>query len=305
MLLRAQMDNDDWDENTVVAAGLIPATATTGKTAQLVIMVGTNQGQLYPLKGHMTIGRGRDADITLVGDGISRKHVAIECDGDTITLQDLGSTNGCFVNGDRVKRYVLQDGDRIQLGTKTILRFAYADSIDEDFQRQMFVSASRDSMTGVYNKRFFLERLSGEFGYAQRHGAPLGLIMFDLDHFKQVNDVHGHLAGDHVLSAVCEHVTPKIRNEDVFARYGGEEFVILCRATAVEACAKLAERIRVTVDDNAYEYEGRQIPVTISLGIASMPREGVSEAKDLIALADSALYEAKHAGRNCLRVAVE
>jgi len=297
------MNNSDWDEKTVVATGLVPATAETTKRAQLVIIAGANQGQLYPLDGHMTIGRGRQADISLVGDGISREHVVIECEGEVVTLRDLGSTNGCFVNGDKIKLHVLQDGDRIQLGTKTILRFTYADSMDEDFQRQMFVSASRDAMTGVYNKRFFLERLMGEFAYAERHGAPLALMIFDLDHFKQVNDVHGHLAGDYVLTKVCKDVTPKIRNEDVFARYGGEEFVILCRATPIEACTTLAERIRATVDDQKYEYDNREIPVTISIGIAAMPRDGVATSEDLVALADGALYEAKKGGRNCVRTA--
>src|ERR1044071_7740388 len=191
---------DDWEDKTVVATSLTPAAPIGGKRAQLVVLAVANVGEMYNLQGTLLIGRGRDADIRIQGDGISRQHARMKVGADGVQFEDLGSTNGSFVNGERVERVALQDGDKIQLGTATILKFNYQDEIDEDFQRQMVEPASRDALTQVYNKRFFIERLNSEFAYATRHKALLSLIIFDIDHFKRINDTHGHLAGDYVLS---------------------------------------------------------------------------------------------------------
>jgi diguanylate cyclase (GGDEF)-like protein len=246
----------------------------------------------------LVIGRGRDADIRIQGDGISRQHARIRVGPDDVQIEDLGSTNGSFVNGERVDKRALQDGDKIQLGSATILKLTYQDTIEEDFQRQMFESASRDVLTQIYNKRFFLERLNSEFAYAVRHNALLSLIIFDIDHFKRINDTHGHVAGDYVLSALAKIVTPMIRSEDVFARYGGEEFVIMSRSTDPPSAAVVSERVRQHIAGHAFDFEGTCIPVTVSLGVAGIPNAEIKTAEDLVARADRALYEAKRGGRN-------
>jgi diguanylate cyclase (GGDEF)-like protein len=289
---------DDWEDKTVVATSLAPAAPTGGKRAQLVVLAGSNVGEMYNLQGTLVLGRGRDADIRVQGDGISRQHARMKVGTDAVEFEDLGSTNGSFVNGERVARCALQDGDKIQLGSATILKFTYQDEIDEDFQRQMFESASRDALTQVYNKRFFLERLHSEFAFAMRHGALLSLIIFDIDHFKAINDTYGHLAGDYVLATLAKTVVPMIRSEDVFARYGGEEFVIMSRSTDPPSAAVVSERVRQHVEKYAFEYEGKRIPVTVSLGVAGMPHAEIKAPEDLLARADRALYEAKRAGRN-------
>ena len=138
----------------------------------------------------------------------------------------------------------LNDGDKIQLGRTTILRFTYHDRLDESFQKQMFDSALRDGLTGAYNKRYFLDRLESELKFALRHRTPLSLLMLDLDHFKRVNDTHGHPVGDRVLKAFADTIHRSIRNEDVFARYGGEEFAIISRATPLARASVLGERLR-------------------------------------------------------------
>ncbi len=291
---------DDWEDRTVVATSLAPAAPVGGKRAQLVVLAGSNVGEMYNLQGTLLIGRGRDADIRIQGDGISRQHARMKVGADSVELEDLGSTNGSFVNGERIDRAVLQDGDKIQLGTATILKFTYQDDIDEDFQKKMFESASRDALTEVYNKRFFLERLHSEFAYSMRHKALLSLIIFDIDHFKRINDSYGHLAGDYVLATLAKTVTPMIRSEDTFARYGGEEFVILSRSTDPPSAAVVSERVRQHVERYKFEYEGQRIPVTVSLGLAGMPHAEIKSPEDLLARADKALYEAKHAGRNRL-----
>jgi two-component system cell cycle response regulator len=295
---------DDWEDKTVVATSIAPAAPVSGKRAQLVVLAGANVGEMYSLFGTLGIGRGRDADIRIQGDGISRQHARIHVSPAGVVLEDLGSTNGSFVNGERVvDQCPLNDGDKIQLGGTTILKLTYQDDIDEDFQRQMFESASRDALTQIYNKRFFVERLHSEHAFSIRHRAALSLVMFDIDHFKQINDTYGHLAGDHVLASLAKAVAPMIRSEDVFARYGGEEFVILSRSTDPPSAAVVAERVRAAVEAHSYEYEGTKINVTVSVGVAAAPHNEIRAPEDLVARADKALYEAKRAGRNRVVIA--
>jgi two-component system, cell cycle response regulator len=288
---------DDLEECTVIATSP-SAKPAAGKRARLVVLAGSNVGEMYDLQGISIVGRGREADIRLSGDGVSRQHARITVGDDMVELEDLGSTNGVFVNGDRITRCQLQPDDKIKLGRVTILKFAYQDEIDEDFQRAMFESASRDALTQAYNKRFFLERLNSEFAFAVRHRSHLSLIIFDLDHFKRINDTYGHLGGDFVLATLAKNVQGTIRSEDVFARYGGEEFVVISRGVDLDSTGLLAERLRHMTERGVFDYEGKQIPVTISLGVAAMPHDEIKTPEDLIARADKALYEAKRTGRN-------
>jgi diguanylate cyclase (GGDEF)-like protein len=289
---------DDWDDKTIVATSLAPAAPLGGKRAQLVVLAGSNVGEMYNLLGTLVVGRGREADIRIQTDGISRQHARVKVGPDSVVLEDLGSTNGSFVNGERIESCELQDGDKIQFGSSTILKFTYQDDIEEDFQRQMFESASRDALTGLYNKRFLIERLHSEFAYAIRHKSQLSIVIFDIDHFKKINDTYGHLAGDYVLSTLGRVVTPMIRAEDVFARFGGEEFVIMSRSTDPPSAESVAERVRSGVDRYKFEHEGNVIHVTVSLGIACIPHPDAKLPEDILARADKALYEAKRQGRN-------
>jgi diguanylate cyclase (GGDEF)-like protein len=128
-------------------------------------------------------------------------------------------------------------------------------------------------------------------------GHPLTLLMFDVDHFKQVNDKFGHVAGDYVLQAIAQIVAATLRKEDLFARYGGEEFAVLCRGVPIDKASVLAERLRAKIETNLFEHHGNRIPVTISVGVA--PFVDIPDAvTQLIAEADAALYQAKKTGRN-------
>jgi diguanylate cyclase (GGDEF)-like protein len=132
--------------------------------------------------------------------------------------------------------------------------------------------------------------------FAVRHGKTVGLLFVDIDHFKKINDSHGHQAGDFVLAAVAREMAATVRAEDVIARYGGEEFAIICRETEPAGLRVLAERLRVAVERKHFEHDGMVIPVTISVGAAVDPR--IADAQALIAAADAAMYEAKREGRN-------
>ncbi len=289
---------DDWEDKTVIANDVARATTSGRKRAQLIVLAGANVGEMYELKTSLIIGRGREADIRIQGDGISRKHVRLLLTADKAVLEDLGSTNGSFVNGERVTTCELEDGDKIQVGTATILKFTRQDELDEGFQRQMFESASRDALTQIYNKRFFLEQLHSEYAYAARHSTDLSLIMFDIDHFKLINDTYGHPAGDAVLAELARAVIPAIRTEDVFARYGGEEFAILSRTTTRAAALVVAERLRKTIEEQAFAHEGTRLSVTVSIGVGYMPNAVITSPEQLVNVADKALYQAKRAGRN-------
>jgi diguanylate cyclase (GGDEF)-like protein len=270
----------------------------------LVVLAGSNVGEMYKIEKERTVmGRGDRVDIRLVDEGISREHAQLVREANAINLEDMGSTNGTFCNGVRVQRQVLSDGDKILLGSTTILKFSYQDRLDEMFQRQMSESAMRDGLTKAFNKRYFGERLDSEYLYAVRHDVPLSLVFLDIDHFKRINDQDGHHAGDFVLVELAALVIHALRNEDIFARYGGEEFAIISRGTEISDGAALAERLRRAVEEHEFIYDGTRIPVTISVGVARVPRAGVHTPAEFIAVADETMYEAKRTGRNRVCVA--
>jgi diguanylate cyclase (GGDEF)-like protein len=287
---------DETTHNTVPTLET-PKNAPAGASAYLVVIAGPSFGEMYKLRtDRVVLGRGDKTDIRIVDDGVSREHAAIAREGGKIVLLDLRSTNGTFCNGVRVPRQELTDGDKISIGSSTILKFTYQDHIDEHYQKQLFESALRDGLTHTFNRRYFLDRLHGELRFAVRHDKPIALLFVDIDHFKKINDTYGHQAGDHVLAGVARTMMTTLRAEDVLARYGGEEFAIICREIELVGAESLAKRLIAAVSQKPFEYEGQQIPVTISVGAAV--DHGRSEPQAMIAAADAAMYEAKRSGRN-------
>jgi two-component system cell cycle response regulator len=266
--------------------------------AYLVVLAGASVGEMYKVEGDkVVIGRGQKAQIRLFDDGISREHAQIVIEGNQIILQDLGSTNGTFCNGLKVDRRELVDGDKILVGSTTILKFTYHDNLDEMFQRQMYESALRDGLTKAFNKKYFTDRLESEFTFASRHASPLALVLFDIDHFKKVNDTHGHLAGDAVLKEMGRRLKPEIRREDLVARYGGEEFAIVMVSTSLRRAMDFAEELRTLVEREPFRTDTVVLPVTVSIGVAELDA-AMKVPEDLIGKCDGHLYTAKRQGRN-------
>jgi two-component system cell cycle response regulator len=288
------------DENTRM--GIPPVVAPDGgkrDRAYLVVLAGASVGEMYKIEIEKTvIGRGQNAQIRLLDDGISREHAQLVINGERVVLEDLGSTNGTYCNGLKVDRKELADGDKILVGSTTILKFTYHDNLDEIFQKQMYESALRDGLTKAFNKRYFTDRLESEFTFSTRHMTPLTLVLFDIDHFKTVNDTYGHQAGDLVLTEMSTMMVASLRAEDVFARYGGEEFAVVCRGSDAVQGQIVADRLRKAVEGAKFVYEGKTIPVTISLGLAALPDPAIADANELIRVADAALYTSKKTGRN-------
>lgn len=296
---RNRGDGLEWDDDTLIASQNSISAGAQRDRPYLIVLQGTAVGEMYKIAEEITsIGRGDATQIQLFDDGISRRHAElIHRDGRTY-LRDLGSTNGTFCNGQRITELELRDGDKIQVGSTTILKFTFHDSFDESFQKQMYESALRDGLTKAFNKKYFLDRLESEFSYAARHQIPLSLLLFDVDHFKTLNDNFGHLAGDHALVNLARYVSSIIRKEDVFARYGGEEFSIICRGVNLEGAVRFAERLRNGVCSQKFQFQEQTLPVQVSIGVSAIPHEALKQSKDLIAKADEALYQAKRGGRN-------
>ena len=274
--------------------------AQSKSQAYVIVIAGPHTGKMYKLeRGETVMGRSPKTDLQLQDVGVSRTHARMTRIGDQVYVEDLQSANGTFLNGERISvAQQLADGDKITLGSTTVLKFTYHDKLDEDFQRQMFDAALRDGLTQAYNKKYFTNHLYSEFSFAKRHNQPLCLVMFDVDHFKEVNDTHGHLAGDAVLLKLAAITMDTLRTEDTLARYGGEEFAIVCRGISGTQGVMLAERVRQIVARTPFEHDGIIIPITISIGVAAIPEVDVETSEQLISVADAALYKAKHGGRN-------
>jgi len=290
------------DRTTDPAMTVVPTSSASKDRATLTIISGINAGQVFALDGtEHVIGRGTEADLWLEDGGVSRRHAKVSCRSDgRYFVEDLGSTNGTFVGGQRVEVCEVRPNDRIQLGPHVTLRFAITDDAEEELQRRLYESSTRDGLTRLYNRKYFQERLTAEVAYSRRHKVKLAVILLDLDDFKQVNDTHGHLAGDMVLRLVSAQMQRLLRLEDLVARYGGEEFVVLARSTGKTEAIKLAERIRESIAGLEIPVAADQsIHVTLSMGLAALPDVAPEGGpNELLALADLRLYKAKGEGKN-------
>lgn len=272
----------------------------------LTVLGGIRTGSVIDVSGEpVVVGRTDEADVTIDDHSLSRRHARFTALRGHYYVSDLDSTNGTFVNGERVQRAVeLSDGVRVQLGEATLLRFSLQDDAEYAASSRLYEATVRDALTGVFNRHYLVERLETEFAFAKRHERPLSVIYVDADHFKNVNDTHGHAAGDEVLRGLARRIIDTVRTEDVVARIGGEEFVVLIRDIEPVSMLSIGERLRSGVEALHIEHEGVVIPITVSVGVASMSRETPYEsAEGLLAQADAALYRAKEDGRNRVQLA--
>jgi two-component system cell cycle response regulator len=290
--------NDLESTRTEVALpALLPAPR---RRAMLTVVSGPGAGSVHAVRAdHTVIGRGTEAHFHVDDAAASREHARlIVTDDGRFFVEDMQSRNGTFVDGQRIERAELESGSRIHVGPNVALSFVILDSQAQRITEQIYESSVRDPLTRAFNRRHFVERLASETAYAMRHGTPLGLIIFDLDDFKRVNDSHGHLAGDDVLREIAALVQRLVRAEDVFARYGGEEFVVLARGIAHANVERFAERLRAAIERLEVPVEGGLLHITASVGVASLHELGDGDSHALLRLADKRLFRAKEGGRN-------
>jgi two-component system cell cycle response regulator len=267
----------------------------------LFVLQGPEQGAVFSLRAPETvIGRDTTAAVSISEDTVSRAHARISLRGDGVYLEDLSSRNGTFVGDRRIAGEArLNDGDYVRIGDNTVIKFSMMDDLEERALRTLFELTLRDPLTRLYNRRYFADRLKSEFSFARRHGAPLALLLVDIDHFKEVNDTHGHQAGDVVLQSVACGIRGMMRPEDVLSRYGGEEFIVIARGVSLRNAELFGERIRRHIGSMSFGLPDPSVRVTISVGVACVgPNTACTSAEALVALADEALYRAKSAGRD-------
>jgi diguanylate cyclase (GGDEF)-like protein len=289
---------DDW-KTRVTQIRPVDKPSLNPEQACLVLIYppGAELGRRYELLGRpeVVIGRGADCDIQVDRDSVSRKHAKVIRAGAGWQVVDLGSTNGSYVNDGQITQCSLRDGDLLKIGN-AIFKFLVGGNIESSYHEEIYRMTIIDGLTQAYNKRYFIENLEKEIPRCTRHQRPLALVMFDIDHFKKINDDHGHLTGDYVLRELARRVRTRVRKEEVFARYGGEEFAVTLPETTQDQAMKVGEDLRRLVAAEPFDFEGDRIPVTISVGVTTTDIEISPEA--FIKQADDFLYKAKRGGRN-------
>jgi diguanylate cyclase (GGDEF)-like protein len=278
--------------------GLAQIEPTQASACVLQIYGGT-LGRRYEFdksRRDFVVGRDPDTDIMVDHAAISRRHARLfEKDGG-IWVEDLGSTNGTQVNDAQIDGpRQLRNGDQLRFGG-SIFKFIEGGNVEALYHEEIYRLMITDGLTGVATQRAFLEFLDREMLRAKRHARPLSLVMLDIDHFKEVNDTHGHLAGDYVLRGVAATVGAEVRGDELFARYGGEEFAVVLPETVLEDAAQFCERVRAKVEQQTFIWKEQTLQVTISTGGTVTTADEDQAA--LVARADACLYEAKRSGRN-------
>jgi two-component system, cell cycle response regulator len=289
---------DHLDAETRITSVREIARASASGNACLVQLRGPEMGRRFELTGKpVGIGRGSENDITLESDSVSRRHARIEVDGPGHKIVDNESTNGTYLNHGLIETSaVLRSGDFVQVG-EAIFKYLSGDNIEVAYHEEIYRLTIEDGLTKISNKRALTEFLDKEFARARRHERPLVVAMFDLDHFKAVNDDFGHLMGDYVLREVARIAQARVRQEEMFARYGGEEFAAVLPEVGLEGGMSFAEDVRRLIEEHAFSFEGNDVEVTVSVGVALIDAS-MTRAEGLILKADENLYRAKRSGRN-------
>ncbi len=270
----------------------------------LIRYVGQPMGEFIPLPlGGLSMGRAPENGLCLPEPEVSRRHARlnIAANLESVELRDLGSTNGVYINGKRVHA----DPGPLKLKAEDVLRVGghafklkHMDALERRYHQDMVARTTLDPLTGVGNRATVLHQLESHFDLARRHRRPLSLILADLDWFKQVNDTHGHRAGDRALESFGALLQLRLRGSDPVGRLGGDEFLIVLPDTPVMMALHAAEGLRRALAEHPLELEGGQyLPLTCSLGVAEL-KDGDSDGGALLARADAALYGAKAGGRD-------
>lgn len=254
-------------------------------------------GMLLLESDRLVAGRDASVDLLLADGSVSRQHVEFLKEPGGYCIRDLASTNGTLVNGERVSECRLHTGDTIQLGS-LIFKFLSAGSVESKYHETVYSAITRDALTGAMNKRYLLESLRRELARATRQQQTLSILMLDIDHFKNVNDTHGHLVGDEVLREFGARILNICRDDDLLARYGGEEFCIMLCSTARPDAIEMAERSRVLIADQPFRTSAGMLRISASFGVACFDPLRPSSSEELLQAADERLYEAKRHGRN-------
>jgi len=294
---------------TITKSGITLLQAVAGPAGRrpcLILYSGADAGMPFHLEpGSYMIGRAPDSHLHLDSPGISRRHAELRVSEEAVTLLDLGSVNGSFVNEVRIEApATLAGGDLVRLGV-LVFRYYESQSLEAALHDRIYRTATVDSCTEVFNRRYLIDTLKREIHLARQRQHALAVICYDLDHFKAVNDRYGHAAGDLVLRDTAALVRASLQGAGVLGRLGGEEFAVVLPHCEVAPAVELAERACRAVADHGFVITGQGAAgtetavhrQTMSAGVAAFTAE-MAEPTDLLAAADRKLYASKNAGRN-------
>ncbi|MFK5892992.1 MAG: GGDEF domain-containing protein [Pseudomonadota bacterium] len=265
------------------------------------IIQGKDKGRIFPFTSSVTIGRGSDADFVINDELISRIHIKITLIANTFMIEDIGSTNGTFIEGNRIEKFTTIPGSVVHIGESKLV-FSLKSEAQIDTEKELYKAATTDDLTKLSSRLWFMKRADDEMLYAQNKGLPVSLVMLDIDFFKKVNDNYGHQAGDYVLKQTAAILLKHKRKYDLLGRYGGEEFILLLKDLSTEKSVQVSQRICQAIEAAEFIYNGKKIPITISLGVCSMPPGDIMDLTNSIFVADKLLYKAKENGRNRVEV---
>jgi len=297
---------DQWDKTLCDRKFIIPADESQKIEHSIILTIlGGNEidfGKHFLLEKNKTlIGRDDTNDISIHDEKISKIHCEISIIKDNLGIEEIfikdnQSTNGTYINNELIEQVTLHAGDKIQIGD-TVMNLSYNDELEKEYHAKLFNYAVRDTHTGLYNKRFIINELENISRIAKRSGRVFSIIIIDIDDFKQINDLYGHLAGDEYLKCIAELFTQSLREQDIAGRIGGEEFLIILPETTIDGAFQLAVRIRMNVEIFVLNHLNDKIKTTISAGVCQY-ENSIKDINELLDIADQALYETKRSGKN-------
>lgn len=241
----------------------------------LLVLRGPDMGRRFLVKppGGI-IGREEGAAVQTRDTTISRRAALLEFgDGGRVLITDLGSKNGVFIDGVRISRAEIYDGNHVQLSNDTVMRVRFQDPVETELLQELAGSATKDSRTGLPNRRYLKERLEQEMAWTRRRRDPLSLALLDVDDFKKVIDADGQKAADELFAVIAAMVRKATRQEDVVARYGADELVVVMRGTGADEARDTAERLRKLIGARVYDVGDVPIKATVSVGVVTYDGE--------------------------------
>ncbi len=285
-------------QTVLTEAGDARAPRPSSENGCLVVIYGHEIGRRVRVTAEpLVIGRSPNCDIQVDQESVSRNHCRIRFEDGEFLVRDLGSTNGTYVNDDLVQADGrLRRGDQLKVG-RTILKFIVGDDVEVEYHEEVYRLMTTDGLTQLHNQRYFDEMLDREVARAKRYKRSFSLLVFDIDHFKHVNDRFGHLAGDSILRQLGAVLSGRLRVNDVLARIGGEEFALITPEVGIDGARELAGKINRLIGDARFEFEGTRVAITASVGVAEWQAH-YEDPSDLLKAADDKMYEAKRSGRN-------
>lgn len=293
-------ENEPPDDNTDAHAIDVILSQAAQQHPTVVVVGGSSAGRVFRIAGELIVGRGAEAHIRLEDEGVSRKHLRLRSmSPNEVEATDLGSTNGTYCNGELVNTRRLQAGDRLQVGPIALLKFQYQDELEQLAQTRLYEAVTRDPVTQLRNKQFFLEELDREFAVFVRHATPLSLLMIEVDGYEATLAREGRAMTDRMLQRVAAAISGRVRVEDVVARYSDERFAVVLRNTAAEAAISCAEGIRAAVlNAAAAQPQTAAGQFSVTIGAASAGKRSYATADALLTVARDAVVDAARRGQN-------